>query len=365
LSFQAPSAMAPLDSPIPVTIIAGSFGVGKTTACNQLLELLASKERSVAVITHRFAEEYACQPLLVDSSCCSLLEEVYDYGSGCLCCTPGGELNQRLNSMIAWGERYDHVLIRTGPAADPLIFADAVQRSSAYKIAGIVTVVDATGPCFEDQLLSGASLDQLSAADVLLVRSKDQDANQRFAALKLKDAPIHMWKNPLSEADIGLLTCRSADREYVCKPSNLVPNLMASHETTLRAVQIVENGAVSNVDVCKAWMMNLMNQGFCIRLKAVLPVATPSGSQSLLVNAVRGKPAEFQLVAEAPPQICMGDLPVLVGMRDIDADQPMCRIFILLGPPSVKGLGDMPELLAAMPSSVDLSETFLTDILVR
>ena len=46
---------------------------------------------------------YACQPLLVDSSCCSLLEEVYDYGSGCLCCTPGGELNQRLNSMIAWG----------------------------------------------------------------------------------------------------------------------------------------------------------------------------------------------------------------------------------------------------------------------
>ncbi|CAE7194492.1 Cbwd1 [Symbiodinium sp. CCMP2456] len=337
--------MAPLDSPIPVTIIAGSFGVGKTTACNQLLELLASKERSVAVITHRFAEEYACQPLLINSFCCSLLEEVYDYGSGCLCCTPGGELNQRLNSMISWGERYDHVLIRTGPAADPLIFADAVQRSSAYKIAGIVTVIDATGPCFEDQLLSGASLDQLSAADVLLVRSKDQDASQCLAALKLKDAPIHMWKNPLSEADIGLLTCRSPHREYVCKPSSLVPNLMASHETTLRAVQIVENGAVSNVDVCKAWMMNLMNQGFCIRLKAVLPVATPSGSQSLLVNAVRGKPAEFQLVAEAPPQIYMGDLPVLVGMRDIDADEPMCRIFILLGPPSVKGLGDMPESL--------------------
>ena len=36
-----------------------------------------------------------------------------------------------------------------------------------------------------------------------------------------------------------------------------------------------------------------------------------------------------------------------------------------LGPPSVKGLGDMPELLAAMPSSVDLSETFLADILGR
>ena len=46
---------------------------------------------------------YCCQPLVIDSSRCDLLEEVYDYGSGCLCCTPGGELNQRLNSMIMWG----------------------------------------------------------------------------------------------------------------------------------------------------------------------------------------------------------------------------------------------------------------------
>lgn len=41
------------------------------------------------------------------------------------------------------GERYDLVLIRTGPAADPLIFADAVLRSPSYRIAGLVTVLDA------------------------------------------------------------------------------------------------------------------------------------------------------------------------------------------------------------------------------
>ena len=34
------------------------------------------------------------------------------------------------------------MLIRTGPAADPLLFADAVQRCSAYRIAGLVTLVD-------------------------------------------------------------------------------------------------------------------------------------------------------------------------------------------------------------------------------
>ena len=46
---------------------------------------------------------------------------------------------------------------------------------------------------------------------------------------------------------------------------------------------------------------------------------------ALLCSVLRGSE-----VAEAPPQIYMGDLPVLVGMRDLDADQPMCRIFILL-----------------------------------
>ncbi|CAE7456942.1 Cbwd1 [Symbiodinium natans] len=360
--------MAPLETletPIPVTLIAGSFGAGKTTLCNELLELLAPKAKKVAVITHRFAEEYCCQPLVIDSSRCDLLEEVYDYGSGCLCCTPGGELNQRLNSMIMWGEQYDHVLIRTGPAADPMIFADAVQRSRSYTVAGVVTVVDATTPCFEDRLLSGASLDQLCAADVLVVRSQDQDASELLASLKMKDvvAPMHLWKSTLVEDDLALLTCRPAGRVYACKPSNLVPNFMAAHDTTFRSVQIVENGTVANVEVVKGWIENLMNQGFCLRLKAVLPVA--DGSEFLLVSALRGKPAEYHLVAEAPPQIYMGDLQVLVGMRDMDVDAPMCRVFILLGPPSAKGLGDLPELIAAMPSSVDLSEAFQEEILCR
>ncbi len=41
--------------------------------------------------------------MVVNESRCGLLEEVYDYGSGCLCCTPGGELNQRLSNMLMWG----------------------------------------------------------------------------------------------------------------------------------------------------------------------------------------------------------------------------------------------------------------------
>mmetsp|Transcript_22339 Transcript_22339/g.51789 ORF Transcript_22339/g.51789 Transcript_22339/m.51789 type:complete len:365 (-) Transcript_22339:106-1200(-) len=353
-------------APIPVTILAGSFGAGKTTACNELLTLLAPSKAKVAVIAHRFAEEYLCQPLVVDPSQCELLEEVYDYGSGCLCCTPGGELNQRLNSMTMWGEQYDHVIIRTGPAADPMIFADAVQRSSAYGIAGIVTVVDADVPCFADQL-TGAALDQLLAADVLLVRGEEVPSAALQQALEQKDvtAPAFWWNGPLRTEQLQpLLNCRRAQREYACKPSQLIPNLVgAVHDTALRSVQIVENGTV-DLEAFERWVLALMRQGYCIRLKAVLPVDTESGRQALLVNAVRGQPVELRLVPEAPSQVYMGDLQTLInGMKALDYGQPIARMFIALAPPSVKGLGDMADLFDAMPSNDDLIDGFTEDVL--
>ena len=51
--------------PIPVTIIAGSFSAGKTTLCNELLGPLAASGASVAVISHRFAEECLSWVLLL------------------------------------------------------------------------------------------------------------------------------------------------------------------------------------------------------------------------------------------------------------------------------------------------------------
>jgi len=359
--------------PIPVTIIAGSFACGKTTLCNELLDTVAP-ERHMAVISHRFAEEYACQPVVVDESRCGLLEEVYDYGSGCLCCTPGGELNQRLNNMLMWGERYDHVLIRTGPAADPLLFADAVQRSSAYRITGLVTVVDSGMLCFAEQLLFGASLEQLRAADLVLLRVSKVGEDLEALMYRLHEllgkqdihVPIHVWNTPINKSDsASLLHCRPDGREYMCKPSSLVPNLLGNlgsiHDTNFKAIQMVETGTV-DLQLAQKWTANLLSQGFCARMKALLPVEIETGLFTLLVNATRGQMMEQRLVALPPAQVLMGDLKMLVGnigqLDGVDPEKPMCRIFLLLGPPVAKGLGDMEDLLESMPSSIDLAESF-------
>lgn len=362
--------------PIPVTIIAGSFACGKTTLCNQLLGTLGPAQRNVAVISHCFAEEYACQPVVLHESHCGLLEEVYDYGSGCLCCTPGGELNQRLNNMMMWGERYDHVLIRTGPAADPLLFADAVQRSRAYRISGLVTVVDSAMLCFSEQLVSGSSLEQLRAADVLLLRSskvgEDVEAAreelQKLLRMQDIDAPVLLWNAPIDRSvAMSLLYCRPDGREYICKPSSLVPNLAGNlgtiHDTNFKAIQIVENGT-ADMQASLKWTASLLSQGFCVRMKALLPVQTENGLCTLLVNATRGHILEQRLVIEPPTQILMGDLKMLVGnigqLDGVDPEKPLCRMFLLLGPPMAKGLGDLDELLKSMPSSVDLADSFLS-----
>eukprot|EP00913_Durusdinium_trenchii_P009656 g9073.t1 len=80
----------------------------------------------------------------------------------------------------------------------------------------------------------------------------------------------------------------------------------------------------------------------------------------LLINATRGQAMGLSVVKEAPTQVFMGDLQTLVlrKVEAADATKPLCRLFLLLGPPMAKGLGDMDDLVKCMPSSVDLADDF-------
>eukprot|EP00434_Breviolum_minutum_P018673 symbB.v1.2.016476.t1/scaffold1252.1/size200744/24 len=137
----------------------------------------------------------------------------------------------------------------------------------------------------------------------------------------------------------------------MCKPSSLVPNLLGNlgsiHDTNFKAIQMVETGTV-DLQLAQKWTANLHSQGFCVRMKALLPVEIETGLFTLLVNATRGQMMEQRLVALPPAQVLMGDLKMLVGnigqLDGVDPEKPMCRIFLLLGPPVAKGLGDREDL---------------------
>jgi G3E family GTPase len=126
----------------PVTVLTGFLGAGKTTLLNHLLRL-PMLARSVVLMNefgeigldHRLVEKLDSDRILLNT--------------GCLCCTVRGDLTRVLRELLPRARRddIDRVIIETTGLADPVPVLATLLRdpvaASAYRLDGIVTVVDA------------------------------------------------------------------------------------------------------------------------------------------------------------------------------------------------------------------------------
>ena len=135
----------PLAGKIPVTLITGFLGAGKTTLISRLLRH-PDMDR-VAVVINEMGEIGIDNDLVKMSS-----ESVSLLANGCLCCSVRTDLQETLRELF--GERraglipdFDRVFIETTGLADP---APVIQTLSTdgmlgaqYRLDGVVTLVDA------------------------------------------------------------------------------------------------------------------------------------------------------------------------------------------------------------------------------
>ena len=80
--------------PTPVLIVCGYAAAGKTHLVNLLLRACEVHGKKAGVIVHRQAEEFGIEPHTVDAQRACLVETIYDFGSGCICCSPRGDLTR-------------------------------------------------------------------------------------------------------------------------------------------------------------------------------------------------------------------------------------------------------------------------------
>jgi G3E family GTPase len=123
-------------------VLTGFLGAGKTTLLNHLLR--RPELARTAVLVNEFGE-IGLDHLLVER----LDDSTVLLNSGCLCCTVRGDLARVLREMLPRARRGEisRIVIETTGLADPIpilatLMSDPV-AASAYRLDGIVTVVDA------------------------------------------------------------------------------------------------------------------------------------------------------------------------------------------------------------------------------
>ena len=320
----------------PVIIVTGYAASGKTTLVNLLLGDRHASAMRVGVIAHRQVEEYGIAPHPIHGREAGVeYDEVFDFGSGCLCCSPSGEMTRLLGS---WAERLhqghlhlDLLLIKAAPLASPLVFARCIAHASgrvaeAFHLASIVAVVS---PRHALRHLAAGSPEwqaraQLEAADLVVLRDVDEEkdvdavvrlvqAHSQVPLLRLPAAAsaaawARLQSEAQSEARSGVqgevqslvqggvqsllrevLSCRAAPRFSEAAAAALDPSWRADalpppalvrltgHDTRVVAAAAAAEEA-SFEPPLRAWLQGMAASGAVLRLKGVLRLRDGAGS---------------------------------------------------------------------------------------
>jgi G3E family GTPase len=159
---------------IPVTLLTGFLGSGKTTVLNHVLK--QPEMAATAVIVNEFGE-IGLDHLLVERSS----EDVVLLNSGCLCCTVRGDIVDTLTNLFVDRVKgkipyFTRVAIETTGLADPAPILHTLMTdpivAARYMLDGVVTTVDAVnGAGTLDK--QPEAVKQAAVADRLLLTKTD------------------------------------------------------------------------------------------------------------------------------------------------------------------------------------------------
>lgn len=168
--------------PVPILLVTGFLGAGKTTVVNHLLA--HAQGRRIAAVVNDFGAINIDAELIAGAS-----DGVVSLANGCICCTLEGDLLRTLATLLRRDPKPEFIVIETSGIADPADIVRNLMDPVIWQEAPLETVlcvVDATMPAekLEDALVRS----QLRAADVVALSKTDladeADRAQRRGAVR-------------------------------------------------------------------------------------------------------------------------------------------------------------------------------------
>ena len=161
------SDLSPNLAKVPVTIVTGFLGAGKTTLISHLIR--NANGRRLAVVVNEFGTLGIDGDILKG---CAIpdcpAENVVELANGCICCTVADDFIPTVETLLALDPRPDHILIETSGLAlpKPLLKAfDWPAIRSRITVDGVIALADAEAVAAGRFAPDVAALDAQRAAD--------------------------------------------------------------------------------------------------------------------------------------------------------------------------------------------------------
>ncbi|MXY41862.1 MAG: GTP-binding protein [Rhodospirillaceae bacterium] len=158
--------------PLPVTVIGGYLGAGKTTLVNAMLRQAGGRRLAIMV------NEFGALP--IDSSLVEAADDrIVSLTGGCVCCSYGEDMVSSLAMLAALEPRPDHVLLEASGVAFPGAIAGTVGLLADFALDGTVVLADAetVRRRAADRYVGSTIRQQLAQADLILLNKCDLAAD--------------------------------------------------------------------------------------------------------------------------------------------------------------------------------------------
>jgi G3E family GTPase len=251
-------------APIPVTIVTGFLGAGKSSLIQTWLEELPRDE--TAVIVNERGDVGIDGELLASRA--TRLREIT---GGCVCCSSQAELMSALVELGDAQPRPSRILVETSGAASP---AGVIRALGArvprdrLTLDGVITVIDATRA--QQALAFDVAVEQLGFADVVVMAHVDRVAAREdlvaVQALVQRHAPAAL----VVQAERGALSCRFTELLAQRAEALQLPARGAPH-SSIEAVSMMLDGELDEQRF-GAWVESALArvEARILRIKGIL-----------------------------------------------------------------------------------------------
>jgi len=173
-------------SQIPLTIIGGFLGSGKTSLVNHILNNTHNKR--VAVLVNDFGEINIDAKLIV-----SVEGETVSLANGCVCCSIRDDLLTEVLKLFAGDVVPEHIVIETSGVSKPISVAETFLNpatQSLVDVQNMITVLDADLVIDDQADYTDLAYSQIAVADLVVINKTDLVSPKRLEAVRKKVADI-------------------------------------------------------------------------------------------------------------------------------------------------------------------------------